>query len=354
MILRGTFPSKTSPGKSYSTWVDVTTGESECKDNKGGLCPRWRNKLPNEPRGCTHTKDLLKEFNQPSPPGVVAAIMSKHDMAVPKPMLAVAMPDGKSIEDYCKPGWVLEEKFDGHRMTVRKRGDEVVAFSRPRADGRALEKAIPEAIRLALLHLPDCVPDGELMKPGGMSSDVTTLTTRDELVYVVFDLLELNGIDCTRQSDVDRRSLLETIFTQYVTPACAPFLKLALRQPVSRAAVQAIWDRKGEGAILKREKATYDPGRRSDDWVKVKKSEAHTVTIIGFKKGKLGPYATTLFRFDDGVESSCKTLDNETLREIAANPARFIGARLVISCESRLASGKPHHPMWDHIKEYAK
>jgi len=119
--------------------------------------------------------------------------------------------------------------------------------------------------------------------------------------------------------------------------------------PVTLEAVAEIWNRGGEGAILKRTASTYQPGKRSADWLKVKKVGAATLTITGFEAGKSGPYSTLALRGEDGKTTTVKTKDNATLAAITANPDSFIGRRLVISYCELTDSGSYRHGMFDHF-----
>ena len=89
-------------------------------------------------------------------------------------------------------------------------------------------------------------------------------------------------------------------------------------------------------------------GMRSQDWIKVKKLEHHTVTITGFDAGSFGPQAVTLFRTKDGTEGRCKTLDADILGTTV--PASYIGRRLVVQCQQRMRGSKSlRHPIFDHL-----
>jgi hypothetical protein len=49
------------------------------------------------------------------------------------------------------------------------------------------------------------------------------------------------------------------------------------------------------------------------------------------------------------METTAKTLDNDAMRQMAANPDAFIGKRLVVSYHEKMPSGKLRHIMWDHL-----
>jgi len=120
-----------------------------------------------------------------------------------KPMLASAMRRG-TLSDYGTDEWVLEEKYDGHRVLVHKAGDTATAWNRPRAGKDALPRQLAAPIVAALRHLPDGLYDGELVAPGGRSWDVARLDTDKALV--LFDVLEVLGEPVTSKPLAQRSS----------------------------------------------------------------------------------------------------------------------------------------------------
>lgn len=133
---------------------------------------------------------------------------------------------------------VLQEKFDGRRMLVRKQGDEVIGINR-----RGLEVALPESIATAARRLPnDCVIDGEAVGD----------------VLHVFDLLEIQGQDVgelgylTRFADL-RRLLEEENAIQVIVTATTPGAKRSLYDTMQQ--------RGAEGVVFKDRESPYRPGR---------------------------------------------------------------------------------------------
>lgn len=339
MILEKTFKSSSSDAK-YTAQRDSVSGMSSC------TCPGWTRRVVNGVRSCKHTKEL-DALAVSSAPVEVADETDAEGM--PHPMLARALDDVKFEYFIGHADWRLEEKFDGHRVLVRVDG-EVTAFSRPR-DGRMLRKSLPPYLVAALRALPPGIYDGELVA-GERSTDVTRVDKRDGQRVILFDVLALGDATTLHLPYVERAALLEQARAHvfFGVEGAPSLVKLSTSEPVTQAALDAIWARGGEGVILKHVASKYRPGARSADWVKVKRRSAATTTIVGFKAGKLGPFSRTEVRMPSGVLTVVKTLDNATLRDIEKRgPDAFIGRELVISFESLLPSGKPHHPMWDHL-----
>jgi hypothetical protein len=349
MLITRHNPSKSS-SQVYTTQLDTATGQATC------TCRGYFVKKGDKPRECCHTRDLIAEqgsYAVPAP-ATLAPAVAAHPGPKVKPMLASAMAAGQSLATFSGPDWIAEEKFDGHRLLITKRGDAVTAWSRPTSTHEANARDLPPAIITALRQLPDGTYDGELIVPGGTSSDVTRLDKRDALRLVLFDVIELLGRSLIGKTYTDRRSALDIAVRHFSGPDVditdtAALLSVPPQFPVSEAGVQAIWDRGGEGAILKRTGSTYRSGWRTPDWVKVKRLGSAVLTITGFEAGKCGPYSKALLRGDDGLETSVKTLDNATRDDIARDPARYIGARLVVHYIEKMASGKLRHVGWDHL-----
>ena len=269
--------------------------------------------------------------------------------APPVPMLASAMSvkvEGDAFDrKYGDGRWVLEQKMDGHRVAVVVDSGRVQAFTGREVSEQHVRSLPPEMVD-ALLHLPDGIYDGELCADSGQSAHVTKTGAR--LVVVLFDVLQMGQWG----------PLLMTSYQSRRAWLLAALMKLPEgQQSVSTvesvhptwATVQAIWNAGGEGAILKRVSSTYQPGRRSDDWIKVKRDEVAVGIILGFEAGAFGPHSVTVFKLPNGQVQTAKTRNAKVRADMAAHPEKYLGARLVVSHKGVLPSGKCRHPMFDHL-----
>lgn len=343
------FQSKSRPDIKYTTTV-AEDGKLLCN------CPGWTNRRGEAARHCTHTKSVavgksvqvrgefvyLTAGGKDAPPTLAPmAAMAVNGAPLP-PMLASAVPDletGAAFDARYATGWRLEEKFDGHRVQVVV-GSTIRAYSRPRAGGEAKARELPADIAAAFARLLPGIYDGELCAPGGKSSDVVVRGAA--LVYYLFDVLEIEGHSWRNESYEYRRAGLELL------PVSDP-IRLSESHVPTWAAVQHIWARGGEGAILKSQTSKYHPGVRSPHWLKIKRIAAAELEVIGFEAGKLGPYSALKLRDAEGVETTVKTKNNQLLRDIAANPKSYLGRKLIVSYQERYNSGKYRHPMFDHF-----
>ena len=168
---------------------------------------------------------------------------------------------------------MLQPKWDGFRLLIEARaGGEVRGWSRHGTDLTA---------RLGSLLAPftDVAPgttfDGELVavseRDGKPTQDFAAVTravftgrpaATDRLRFVAFDLLAVAGEDVRARPWEDRDACLhETL------PVCEH--RLAVSQPATLAAHEAIVALGFEGTVLKRLGSAYRPGRHRT-WIKQK------------------------------------------------------------------------------------
>ena len=370
MIEKRTFESASSSAV-YEALLDTDTGASSCN------CKGWTFKRPGKPRGCKHTKALAIEWTSGMAPEAVAAIdpakkarveakleefairskgkrmivWDDEEMDEPepgpavKPMLARAMTKEQSIADFDDGSWVLEEKHDGHRMLVVREGDTAVLWSRPGATHPATQRTAGKGVHDGLLALPVGIYDGELTVPGGTSSDVARIDRMGEQVMVLFDVVESLGIDVTKRPYTQRRALLELV-AQHAPDDGKVVVSESYH--VTQQTVDDIWARGGEGAILKKADSPYEPGRRAETWVKVKKLSHVVLTIVGFKEGKRGPQSVAILEDGDGLRTTSSFQTNALVDKVAADPDAWIGKRWVCSYLGKTTKGLWRHLIMDH------
>lgn len=304
-----------------------------------------------------------------------------------KPMLAV--PLAKADIAYWNE-WAMEEKFDGHRLIVQVSDFDVTAWTRPRRrkDGaKTMERrTLPPHLVTAFRQLPIGTYDGELL--GGVTStDVTRTDLVGTLRFVVFDLLGLKAHSTLSLTYDQRRELLELMWSKNLKRGTlvAPHLELARSFRVERRAdidrfVKRIWDQGGEGAILKRRASVYHEGKRSPDWVKLKKLCTEVCRVVGFEAGRgekvdRGPFASVavestgeVWLESKGRLTTVKTVNDAELDHFnaewhsatkgralaglagyAEHPA--IGRLLRIEFQDFTPGGDFRHPRWDRWED---
>ncbi len=295
------------------------------------------------------------------------------------PMLAVPMSKA-DIRDW--NDWMMEEKFDGHRLVVEVTSNgDVTAHTRERkhagVSGKSqLTRDLPahllaEFKRLAPRGLA-LVLDGELLAihPDGhvgTSTDVTRTDLQKSLRFVAFDVLMTEAGSMMMQSYSTRRAYLVTLFGQH---ALKHVVLADARECVDSETVASfcheVWDAGGEGLILKNKRARYEAGKRREAFVKIKKLFTAVIKVTGFEatRGSVmnrGQYATVVGEIVEapegheslvGAETSVKTKDDAELAKFnrhtgSASSHPDLGRLLRIEYQDIAADGGVRHPRWD-------
>jgi bifunctional non-homologous end joining protein LigD len=291
-------------------------------------------------------------------------------MTIYKPMLAVPMDQG-NITDW--KDWTLEEKYDGWRLLVRilkhptdPKLKVAKTWTRPRkhagADGKTMrEIAVAQGLYHDLLRLPVGYYDGEYTA-GSISTDVSRKDLDEQKVFIMFDVLELRGVSMMSHTYIERRDIMKR---EVYPHACGRVSLAAWQRVVSRQQVEtfvkSVWDRGGEGAILKRGASRYHQGKRSPDWVKVKKLSSAVLTLVGFEKGegkiiKRGPFAKMLLEDAQGFRTSVKTVDDAMLayfnrRALEGTSHPDLGRQVRIDYQDRTRDNGYRHPRFDRWED---
>jgi bifunctional non-homologous end joining protein LigD len=192
-------------------------------------------------------------------------------------------------------GWAVEVKWDGVRAIAYCRPGRLELQSRNLND---ITAQYPEVRRLSRqLGMRDAVLDGELVafdEEGRPSferlqqrihqTSASVVRRRMEshpVVYVIFDLLYLDGRSLFGEPYLRRRELLEGLELKgegWQTPGYA---RGHARDLLAASAEQGL-----EGVVLKRLDSSYVPGKRTDAWLKVKNIGRQEFVIGGWMPGE--------------------------------------------------------------------
>jgi ATP-dependent DNA ligase len=269
-------------------------------------------------------------------------VARSSDSGFISPMLASKPKNGLGISDYSPNDYLLEEKFDGHRIILDVAEGNIRAWSRV-GNPRTLPAHLLDSIRR---ELPPVVKlDSELFIPGGTSTDVTALDKQHLLQMVFFDVLAVDGTSTLALRGTERRSLLE-----FATSKIGGVnLQLAEQYDPSEAKLHELWNRDGEGGVLKLRTTQYHEGMRSSAWVKLKNGGNAVLRVTGFVEGLNGPHSVIVGvdEADGKSEARVKTLNTDWLRKFRLHGPDYIGARLQIHFQLRTREGAFRHPMAD-------
>jgi bifunctional non-homologous end joining protein LigD len=184
------------------------------------------------------------------------------------------------------PEWAYEVKWDGVRLLADTTAGRLRLLSR---NGRDATVAYPELSGMS--RLEGAVLDGEVvaMSAGIPSFEALAermhvrdaararaLAARSPVTYLVFDVLQLYGVDLTRRSFEERRATLERLDL----PANA---QLSPVYPDGDELWDVTLEHGLEGVVTKRRGSVYQAGRRSPDWVKVAHRTTRTAVVGGWR-----------------------------------------------------------------------
>lgn len=302
-------------------------------------------KLENKPpaQRLNRTDDERNRDHQVILGQVVGHVVVRMNECFVPVMCASALPEEHTIKNYVdRPGWVMEIKYNGHRLIVCKKANGLImAWARS-----GIVRQLPPHLLNMLFQLPPGTYDGELYVPGGTSTDVTALKLQHKLQITFFDMLKVGNESCMDRPAEYRRELL----IMACSKLCGQDVTVAPQFPVSEAGLNTVWANGGEGVILKAPGIKYQPGKRIKEWVKFKKSQSAVVTITGFKQGLLGPHSIILGVDAKGIDVKVKSLNDDWRAMFEREGSeKYIGQKLVISYQEKTVKGKYQHPMADHL-----
>jgi DNA ligase-1 len=242
-------------------------------------------------------------------------------------MLADVMFTAEEIINHYQKPLICEFKYDGIRAQMHKSGQQVRLFSRKLSD---ITNAFPELASAAWdtklssrssSEIEDFILDGEVMAfQNGKPLHFQELQKRihkknlteqimaeTPLVYVVFDVMYLNGKSLIKMSIKERKQILSNM--HFKEPIVSSTYKLVNSEEDIIAMFEKSRDIGHEGLVLKDPDSHYHPGRRGKYWVKLKK-ELDTIDAViviaeyghGKRAGVLSDY--TFAVRDDGKDNS--------------------------------------------------
>ncbi|MEZ4298359.1 MAG: ATP-dependent DNA ligase [Polyangiaceae bacterium] len=238
-------------------------------------------------------------FARTGDPGVVAVLARDDRLAtaafeIGRPAAFMLAAPRESVKSPIDPAaFIVEDKIDGVRAQVHRRGDEVSIFARGLSRVTAQFPEVAGALRFAKGPV---ALDGEIVAvgPGGRPRPFMVLSERIHrkaptramlasipVAFIAYDLLADDEGEALDRPWTDRRARLErfiaelgdtpTIRANPTRPMTAEDLDLAFR---------AARERGHEGLVLKRTDAFYEAGRRTASWIKVKQAFATLDCVV--------------------------------------------------------------------------
>ena len=229
-----------------------------------------------------------------TPARLKAELLAPAGPAEPMPRKLAPMLAETSDSRESDPAWRYEPKLDGYRVIAYVRGKEVELRSRRGLD---LTSFFPELREeLAAQAIEQMVLDGEIValdaagRPSfnalqnraqlKSAAEIAVARRETPVVLVCFDLLHFAGLNLRGAPYLARH--------RYLAQCLLPSAHLQLvhnsddAPELYRAAMLAGF----EGIVAKRIDGTYQPGKRTRAWLKIKAEQSAELVIGGYTRGK--------------------------------------------------------------------
>ncbi|NHX03030.1 DNA ligase D [Pseudomonas koreensis] len=212
-------------------------------------------------------------------------------------------PELATLVDSAPEGqWSYEIKFDGYRIMARIDHDQVQLFTR---NGHDWTHKLPQqAQALAALGLESAWLDGEMVVANEHGvPDFQALQNAFEagrsasIMYYLFDMPYLNGVDLREVPVEERRAALSTVLGGHEQPLLR-FSEAFDETP--DALLNSACQMQMEGLIGKRLGSPY-VSRRSSDWIKLKCKHRQEFVVVGYTdpKGARSAFGALLLGLHD-------------------------------------------------------
>ena len=255
--------------------------------------------------------------------------------------------------------YIAEIKYDGSRYI----SDNGIFTSRI---GKDKTDNIPHISNF--LKTINAVLDGEVYYPNADSNLTTTvmgslpkraieLQEKQGLIrYVVFDILEYNGISLINKPLTTRQSYLAKLYNEQLYKN--EYIDLSIPCVDNRKLLQEAKDNNYEGIMLKNKDALYVPSKRPEhNWYKIKRHMTDDVVIMGFTNGKgkfAGQVGSIIFGkyVNNELEEfgKCSGMTDEVREDMTLHKDKYIGRVMEIEAMEGTAKGKYRHPQFGKLR----
>jgi bifunctional non-homologous end joining protein LigD len=208
------------------------------------------------------------------------------DQKSPMPQdLAPMLATPGTVANFKPSQWAFEGKWDGYRLLMVADRGGMCLQSR---SGRDVTREYPKLQKVAdSFWEHHIVLDGEVvaLDESGVPSfgEMQNRVRASRIEFWAFDVLELDGRSLLRATYRDRRKVLEAL-----AAAHDELIVPGLLGGDGAQALEESRNRRWEGVVAKRWDSTYQPGRRSQSWIKDKNWNTQEVVIGGWKEGTGG------------------------------------------------------------------
>ncbi len=202
-----------------------------------------------------------------------------------EPMLATLT--SPSID--LKGSWIIEPKYDGERIIAVRSGDDISLWTRRNIQASYKFPEIVEALRKDV-DGTEWILDGEMTVSGGFRQllnrnvedrfKISLLSRKNPATYNIFDIIRKEKEYLFNTPIIERKGILMNIVHPDKRIEIVPFQEADKIEEQFNSYLKEGF----EGVIIKNSYSKYEPGRRSDQWLKIKKGDTVDVHIIGATK----------------------------------------------------------------------
>jgi DNA ligase 1 len=184
--------------------------------------------------------------------------------------------------------WIIEPKYDGERIIAIRSGSKISLWTRRNIQASYKFPEIVEALKNNIKGT-DWILDGEMTVSGSFRQllnrnvedrfKIRLLSRKKPATYNIFDIIH-HEKDLLNLPLIERKGkILEVVHPN-------ERIEIVSFQEVDDIKEQFLnYVKEGyEGAIIKNSYSKYEPGRRSEQWLKIKKGDTVDVHIIGATK----------------------------------------------------------------------
>lgn len=185
--------------------------------------------------------------------------------------------------------YIGEPKYDGIRAKIVKDGSKVKVLSRY---GNDITSEFPELASAARKQLRGSVEvDGEITMPGSRwAALISKLKSvkhpkAGKVQFHAFDIMKHRNKSVETQPLLERKKLLRDSLKRGTIIKNTPYVRHPLKKHYKKYLKQG-----HEGTVLKKATSPYRRGKRTIDWIKVRKEIPIDAKIVGMKetpKGKM-------------------------------------------------------------------
>jgi len=189
--------------------------------------------------------------------------------------------------------YIYEPKLDGTRAIVYIESQGIRMFNRRNVDIAWRYPEITEELKK--LSLKNSVIDGEIVVLENGIPNFYRLQEREHIysefkikllakklpakIYI-FDILAHNDKEVIFEPLLNRKELLESVIPK------TSYIENCLFTEAGKTLYKLTREKNMEGIRAKRKNSLYHPGRRTDDWLKLKHFKTIDCIICGYTKGK--------------------------------------------------------------------